>query len=243
MDNLYLGFSGGKDSVVIYHLAKRANISFTAIYSNTTLDPPGTISFIRKNFPDVQILHPKESFYDLVRRKGLPTRQTRFCCEYLKEQAGIGRNTILGVRASESKKREGRDYIQCDTRKSQKGAKLIYPIYDWLDADVWGYIKKYNLPIAPCYSAGCARLGCVGCPLIYPTKKRFEFSIYPKVYIAIKKAITIGMANNPQWKLSLATEGDGEIAMQWWISNKSINQFFPQYKFTKTPTGWNKQHI
>jgi len=239
-NDLYLGFSGGKDSVVIYDLALRAGIKFTAVYSNTTIDPPGTISFIRKHYPSVQILQPLESFYDLVRRKGLPTRQTRFCCEYLKERAAIGRTSIVGVRSSESHKREGRDYTHCDTRKNMKGAKYIYPIYDWQDDDVWNYIHKYQLPIAPCYTDGCERLGCVGCPLIYPRKKAFEFSIYPKIYKTIRNAIEEGMRNNPQWKISVATEGDAELAMQWWISNKSINQYFPQYTFTKGKRGWTK---
>lgn len=43
----YLGFSGGKDSVVILDLAERAGVRFTATYANTTVDPPGTISFIK----------------------------------------------------------------------------------------------------------------------------------------------------------------------------------------------------
>ena len=38
---LNLGFSGGKDSVVILDLAERAGIQYNAIYANTTLDPPG----------------------------------------------------------------------------------------------------------------------------------------------------------------------------------------------------------
>jgi len=240
MNDLYLGFSGGKDSVVIYDLAKRSGIKFTTIYSNTTIDPPGTMRFIREHFPDVEIHQPKESFFSLVRRKGLPTRQTRFCCEVLKEQAGIGRNTILGVRSAESRQRQGRDYIQCDNRKSQKGAKLIYPIYDWSDDDVWDYIKRHKLPIAPCYHDGCVRLGCVACPLTSIPKRKLEYSLYPKFYDATKKAIGIGMQNNPQWKLTVATDGDAEVAMKWWLSNRSINQYFTEYKFEKTSEGWVK---
>jgi len=242
MDNLYLGFSGGKDSVVIYHLAKKAGIDFTPIYSNTTIDPPGTRSFIRHNFSDVTIIHPKESFYDLVKRKGLPERQTRFCCEHLKERIGIGRNNITGIRASESRARKGRDYIQCDTRKWMKGAQHIYPIYDWHDEDVWEFIYKYDLPIAPCYSDGCERLGCVGCPLATPQIRKFEFSIYPRYYKAIKEAIKIGMLNNPQWKISVATDGNAEQAMQWWLSGKPISHYFDfQYTFEKKDGVWIKK--
>ena len=238
MPDLYLGFSGGKDSVVIYDLAKRAGIKFTAIHSNTTIDPPGTIPFIKKHFPDVQIHYPKESFYRLLKRKPPPTRQTRYCCEILKEQITVGRNNISGVRSSESVWRRDRDYIQCDTRKEQMGAKHIYPIYDWTDEDVWEYIHRRQLPIAPCYAEGFKRLGCVGCPLIYPKQRKWEFSKYPRYYEAIKRSIEIGMRNNPQWKISVATDGDAELAMQWWLSNKSINQYFTDYIIQKIDGKW-----
>lgn len=91
-DKIYnLGFSGGKDSVVLLDIAKRSGVKFEAVYSNTTIDPPGTIPFIRENYPEVKIVNPRESFLQLVARKGLPSRQRRFCCEILKENYGIGK--------------------------------------------------------------------------------------------------------------------------------------------------------
>lgn len=71
-DLLSLGFSGGKDSVVILDLAERAGIKYNAIYANTTVDPPGTISFIKKNYPQVRIIHPEKSFFSVNRRKRFP---------------------------------------------------------------------------------------------------------------------------------------------------------------------------
>ena len=78
-DKIYnLGFSGGKDSVVLLDIAKRSGVKFEAVYSNTTIDPPGTIPFIRDNYPEVKIVNPKESFLQLVARKGFPSRQKKF---------------------------------------------------------------------------------------------------------------------------------------------------------------------
>lgn len=47
----YLCFSGGKDSVVIYGLAARAGVKFTAYHNVTTVEPPELMKFIRDNYP------------------------------------------------------------------------------------------------------------------------------------------------------------------------------------------------
>lgn len=41
---LEVGYSGGKDSDVILELVRMANVPYRAIYKNTTIDPPWTIS-------------------------------------------------------------------------------------------------------------------------------------------------------------------------------------------------------
>ena len=152
----------------------------------------------------------------------------------------VGKIVFEGVRSAESSKRQGRDYIQCDNRKWQKGSQHIYPLYDWTDEDIWNYIKDNNIQLAPAYSLGLKRLGCVGCPLVSRKGAREkEFELYPKYYEAIKRAITKGMSKNPQWKLTCATDGNGELAMQWWLSGKTMNEFFPN-GFEKTEVGWQK---
>nr|WP_321453572.1 phosphoadenosine phosphosulfate reductase family protein [uncultured Carboxylicivirga sp.] len=237
---LFSGNSGGKDSAVLEDLLQRSGINYTSQYTNTTIDPKGTIKHIRDYYPHTNILQPKLSFYQLVEKKGLPTRGRRFCCEVLKEYASIGRMNFEGVRSEESNNRANRDYIQCDTRSSMKGAKHLYPIYDWRLNDIYEYIDKYNIPLAPAYSKGLHRLGCVGCPLVRKKGQRVkEFLLYPKYYTAIKKSIQKGMDNNPQWKITCATDGDSELAMHWWLSGDTIEEYFP-YTFIKTDIGWKK---
>ena len=236
---LYAGNSGGKDSAVLDKLLQMSGIDYHSFYTNTTIDPPGTIAHIRKYYPHTEILQPKKTFYQLVEKKGLPTRLNRYCCQLLKEYGSVGKMVFEGIRSAESRKRQGRDYIHSDTRSWQKGAKHIYPIYDWSDDDVWGFIKKHKIKLPPHYQHS-ERLGCVGCPLIGSKHRKKEFAMYPRFYSTIKAAIERGMRNNPQWKLTSATDGDSELAMQWWLSGKTMAEFFNQYDFEKTDNGWAK---
>jgi len=240
---LFSGNSGGKDSAVLDYLLRKSEIKYTSIYANTTIDPIGTIKYIRDNYPNTIIIQPKESFYKLVERKGFPTRLNRYCCELLKEYVSVGRIMFEGVRSSESSKRQGRDYIQCDSSKWQKGSQHVYPLYDWSDEDVWSFIKEKDIKLAPSCNLGLKRLGCVGCPLVSRKGHReHEFELYPKYYEAIKKAIQKGMNKNPQWKLTCATDGDGQLAMKWWLSGKTMNEYFP-YSFEKIENKWTKKLI
>lgn len=224
---LFAGNSGGKDSAVLDHLLQKSEIDYSSYYCNTTIDPIGTIRHIRENYPHTKILQPKETFYQLVERKGLPTRLCRYCCEYLKEYGSVGKNVFEGIRSEESTKRQGRDYIQCDTRSWQKGAKHFYPLYDWKEKDIYDYIERNDIKLAPCYSMGLSRLGCVGCPQVRKRGQRIkEFELYPKYLVQIKKSIKRGMENNPQWKLTQLTDGDENKAIDWWLSGKTMNEFF-----------------
>jgi len=242
-EQLFASNSGGKDSAIVDHLLQKSQIEYKAYHTNTTLDPPGTILHLKEFYPHVEILKPNETFYQLIRRKGLPTRLNRYCCEHLKEYGSVAKMVFEGVRSAESKNRKGRDYVQCDGRKWQQGAQHIYPIYDWTDKDVWDYIKFRNIKLAPHYERaeklGLKRLGCVGCPLVKTSTRVKEFKLYPKILENITKAIAEGMKKNPQWKLSVATGGDAEIAILWWLSGKTIKEYFTDQKITGSKkNGW-----
>ena len=86
-EGYYLAFSGGKDSVVIYTLAKMAGVKFEAHYHLTTVDPPELVRFIKREYPQVKVDRPELSMWELIIKKRIPpTRKVRYCCEALKEQ-------------------------------------------------------------------------------------------------------------------------------------------------------------
>ena len=110
-DGYYLAFSGGKDSVVIYALAKMAGVRFKAHYHMTTVDPPELVWFIRSSFPEVSTDYPEYSMWNLIVKKQIPpVRTARYCCEVLNERGGEGCFTVTGVRWQERDvyKRQGK---------------------------------------------------------------------------------------------------------------------------------------
>ena len=48
----------------------------------------------------------------------------------------------------------------------------------------------------------------------------------PRNLYAVKRAIQDGMNNNPQWKISRLTNGDADLAIKWWMSNQTLEQYF-----------------
>ena len=148
-----LAYSGGKDSDVILQLAREAGIRYRAICKNTTIDPPGTIAHVKEM--GVEILRPKENFFQLIVKKGFPNRFSRFCCEVLKEYKILDK-TIIGVRKAESRARKERynEPTECryyGSKKEENHVEQIYPILEWTDEDVRNFILDRGLKLAPLY--------------------------------------------------------------------------------------------
>lgn len=115
-----LGYSGGKDSDVILHLAKKSGVAFKAVHNLTTVDAPETVRYVRSK-PEVEIEYPKMSMWQLiVKRKSPPTRLVRYCCEELKERSGVGKKVITGVRKAESRKRAENQGIVTFTKPNKE---------------------------------------------------------------------------------------------------------------------------
>lgn len=153
-----VAYSGGKDSDVILQLAKEAGINYRAIYKNTTIDPPGTISHAMKM--GAEVVRPKESFFELIAKRGFPNRNRRICCDALKEYQYDKnlKKVIMGVRKSESTARS-KNYdepTKCLGNKRHP-YEAIYPLLDWTDCDVRDFILDRGITCAPVYydSGGC----------------------------------------------------------------------------------------
>lgn len=138
------------------------------------------------------------SMWSLIPQKLMPpTRIVRYCCSVLKEQGGAGRFISTGVRWDESTSRKANRgiYEKIASEKTQriilnndnddrrmlfencrlKAKRVVNPIIDWTDDDVWGFIQDAKIPINPLYGEGFCRVGCVGCPMA-GKKREKEFA-------------------------------------------------------------------
>lgn len=183
---LEICYSGGKDSDVILELARMSGADIRPIYKNTTIDPPGTIAHAREK--GVEIMQPKETFAQLMARKGFPSRVARFCCSVLKEYKVLD-YAVVGVRRDESKKRAERykEPEVCRLYSAKKEVRQYLPIIDWTSADIETFIKERNIKCHPLYYDKKGkfhverRLGCMGCPLASRRKRIAEFKAHPNM--------------------------------------------------------------
>lgn len=182
-----LGFSGGKDSQVVYDLCSRADVEFKA-YFNHSFESSITLKFIRENYPNViKRRDYKFGFIENIWKNHgglLPTAQMAYCCKNYKHNPKyVDECSIVGVRKAESIKRKSRTAFEAKNKTTLKKNKTLIdsyfeencqsvgaasviqlkPIIDWSDKDVWDYIRKYKLPINPEYKKR-KRVGCKVCP-------------------------------------------------------------------------------
>ncbi len=215
-EGYYLGFSGGKDSVVIFHLAKRAQVKVRPCYSVSPIDPPELWQFIKDFYPEVQWEYYAKGFFSKhFMRHGLPLRNRRWCCEIIKEAGGSGFVKILGMRAAESNNRKS---YKCFENHGKKRGDWLLPILNWSNSDVWQYIAENRLRVCPLYKLGYKRLGCLLCPYSNKDEIKIVINKYPKIvsaYInASERYIKSRKLKNDK-KLTFQT---GKEYFNWWIA-------------------------
>lgn len=71
VDGVYVSFSGGKDSTVLLHIARKLFPEIEAVFVNTGLEYPEIQKFV-KSFDNIKILHPKMRFDEVIKKYGYP---------------------------------------------------------------------------------------------------------------------------------------------------------------------------
>ena len=188
LDCFHVAFSGGKDSIVLLELVKKAlpKSSFVVVFGDTGMEFPDTYDVIDR--VETQCREEKIEFYRAAshlqpeeswRLFGPPSRVLRWCCsvhkstpqvlklrEILKKPDYQGM-AFVGVRAHESISRADYEYENYSTK--QKGQYSHNAILEWSSAEIWAYMYIHDLMISDAYKFGNARVGCIFCPMSLKT--------------------------------------------------------------------------
>ena len=180
-NEMFVSFSGGKDSTVTSDLVMKAlrREDIIHIYGDTTLEYSTTGIYLqkfRKKYPNTPMLIAKnkeQDFNELCKVIGPPSRMMRWCCTIFKTGAitrkieSTFRNSknilaFQGIRRSESTARNKYDRESNDSKIAKQ--VVVSPIIDWQEFDVWLYIISNNVEFNDAYRQGFSRVGCWCCP-------------------------------------------------------------------------------
>ena len=181
LTEMFVSFSGGKDSTVVSDLVLRAlgTQQVLHIYGDTTLEFPESTEYVKrfkKEHPKTPVLTSKNKdkvFDELCEQLGPPSRVMRWCCTIFKTGAiqrkiqTLFKNkkrilTFYGIRRSESVSRNKYDR-ETDSPKIAI-QRTLSPIIDWFDFDIWLYLLTRGIDFNTAYRLGYTRVGCWCCP-------------------------------------------------------------------------------
>lgn len=245
INGYYLAFSGGKDSQALYHLTLLAGVQFKAYMNLTSVDPPEVIRFVKKEYPNVELIRPSISIYSMaIKKKMLPTRLIRWCCKEFKESFGAGLVTLIGIRHAESQRRKKRQELSTQIKGVRnelsfdqwsehsesmvtciggRDKVLLSPIIAWSDRDVWNFLNIIiNVKHCILYDQGYNRIGCIGCPMSSYRQKNAEFIRWPHVrnnWLKVCKQLI----DNGYIRYNFNSP---EQLFSWWISGKNYNEWY-----------------
>jgi sulfate adenylyltransferase subunit 2 len=170
-------FSGGKDSIVLLHLARKAfrpgAVPFPVMHVDTGHNFPEVIEFRDRHVPDALVASVQASI-DRGRVRDEPSRnqlQTTTLLDAIEEHGfdaafGGARRDEERARAKERVLSFRDDFGQWDPRRQRpelwdlyngrvrRGEHVrVFPLSNWTELDVWEYIRAEELEIPPIYYA------------------------------------------------------------------------------------------
>jgi len=102
----------------LLHIVQLAGVQYEGHMNLTSVDPPEVIRFVKREYPEVELIKPHDSIYHVaVEKTLLPTQRIRWCCEEYKENAGAGKVTLIGIRHQESARRAKRNEVEISSKK------------------------------------------------------------------------------------------------------------------------------
>jgi len=161
---LVVANSLGKDSIVIWDLARKVSADINQFIITTRFKPKATKKFMFEmaaSCPLARIYENSESIESELYKK-----DPNLCCQLLKVeptrraiQEMKARCWITGLRCTEGRTRTDLQEIE----ERDAGLIKLNPILLWTETEVWKYTAINNLPVNPLYEQGYRSLGCEPC--------------------------------------------------------------------------------
>jgi len=163
-DRLVVANSLGKDSCVVWDLAKRVSPDIRGFIVTTRYKPKETKELMRQvvaRYPEIRVFENDEPIPDRLYETD-PDR----CCDLLKVEptrwAVDEMNVacwVTGLRCTEGRTRT--DFQEIEER--DEGLVKLNPILIWYEREIWQYLALYDVPVNPLYAEGYRSLGCATC--------------------------------------------------------------------------------
>jgi phosphoadenosine phosphosulfate reductase len=164
---LVVANSLGKDSVAVWHLAKRVSPDIRGFIVTTRFKPPETVAFMKEtvaHYPELKVYRNDEPIPDKLYETD-PDR----CCDILKvkptrqaiEEMDVA-CWVTGLRCTEGRTRT--DFQEVEER--DRGLIKLNPVLIWHEREVWQYLAIHRVPVNPLYAQGYRSLGCGPCTRI-----------------------------------------------------------------------------
>jgi 3'-phosphoadenosine 5'-phosphosulfate sulfotransferase (PAPS reductase)/FAD synthetase len=98
LEKVFVSFSGGKDSTVLLHIARKLYPNMLALFVNTGLEFPEVVKFV-KSIENVKILKPEKTFKRVLDEYGwcFPGKDVALAIEYARKGSNWALNCFNGV--------------------------------------------------------------------------------------------------------------------------------------------------
>ncbi|RKX78589.1 MAG: phosphoadenylyl-sulfate reductase [Spirochaetes bacterium] len=166
-EGLVVANSLGKDSMVVWDLAKKVSADIRGFIITTRYKPKETVQFMNElvsEYPELMVFRNDQEIPG-----NLYITDPDLCCYYLKvlptrwaiEKMGVN-CWVTGLRCTEGRTRT--DFREIEER--DPGLIKLNPVLLWQEREIWQYLALNNVRVNPLYAQGYRSLGCAPCTKI-----------------------------------------------------------------------------
>ena len=157
---LHALFSGGKDSVTLAHFLASQNRLASVVFIDTGISTPDSKEHVeamaKKSGWPLSIYRTPHEYEDMVLRLGFPSPKTHYLAMNTLKGRAIrafrgehpGEVLASGVRRRESRRR----FVNTKPDGVWEGVRVLAPIWSMTTVQVWDYVRRHGLDLAPAYA-------------------------------------------------------------------------------------------